>query len=786
MHKAIGLVVGLLMIVGTALSAQAPTIATINPSSGPDTGGTVVTITGTNFEQAGGVSVVTFGGTPGTDLDVISDTELEVTTPAGTAGDVDVVVTNGDGPATEVDGFTYLAVPTITNIAPSMGPLAAGTLVTITGTNFQAAGNVNSVTFGGDGGTGLNILSDTELEINAPAGTAGAVDVVVTNGDGSGTATNGYTYVAAPTIATITPSAGPVAGGTSVTITGTNFVGVTAVNFDGNPGTSLTVNSPTELTIETPAGTAGAVNVQVVAAGGSVTETGGFTYAAAPTITNINPASGFVAGGTVVTITGTNFIGVTAVNFDGNPGTSLNVNSDTELTIETPAGAAGDVNVQVVAAGGSVTETDGFEYIAPANSPPVINVTQDGNAVTSGTPINVINGTTLASLLMVVTVTDVDNDNLTLTAAITGVAAGLVQAEWEDGPTAGTDITLNLNAATGTFNTNGTVTVTLTADDNVNPVVTFIVQFEVVAAPTITVTAPNGGETWLIGQQATVTWNSAGVTGNVDIQLSLDGGANFTVNLAMNTANDGTENITVPANATLQARVRVRSVADNSVFGASAANFTIENPPPGSVTLAAQNNPGAQSANPGSTRTALGFRLTETGGSSAFSVNTVVVTIDTINNIGNVAINSIASVSLMRGSSQVASVTNGGAGWGTLGDVVTVTFSGLNQTVSANQTQNFSIRISFGSGTIAAPNPIYQANLAVSGINGGTDVTGSAVTGGQITLSERLPDDPFADDKDDSSCDLSVRSGPAWPVLLFGAFAVLLAVRRRSIARQGN
>ncbi|MFJ2745318.1 IPT/TIG domain-containing protein [Streptomyces sp. NPDC087440] len=81
------------------------------------------------------------------------------------------------------------------------------------------------------------------------------------------------------TIASISPSTGPAAGGTTVTIKGTNLDGVSVVNFGATAGTSLKVLSATELTVKTPAGTAGAANVVAVADSGNVTKTGGFNYA---------------------------------------------------------------------------------------------------------------------------------------------------------------------------------------------------------------------------------------------------------------------------------------------------------------------------------------------------------------------------------------------------------------------------------------------------------------------------------------------------------------------------
>ncbi|MFI8854782.1 IPT/TIG domain-containing protein [Streptomyces sp. NPDC053499] len=86
-----------------------PTIATVNPTSGPTSGGTAVTITGTNLDST---DSVTFGGTAAP-FSVINTTTLSAVTPPGTAGAADVVVTNPAGSATATGAFTYVAGPGI-------------------------------------------------------------------------------------------------------------------------------------------------------------------------------------------------------------------------------------------------------------------------------------------------------------------------------------------------------------------------------------------------------------------------------------------------------------------------------------------------------------------------------------------------------------------------------------------------------------------------------------------------------------------------------------------------
>ena len=83
----------------------------------------------------------------------------------------------------------------------------------------------------------------------------------------------------APTITNSTPSSGPAAGGTVVTISGTNFIQVTDVKFGANRCASLIANTSTSMTVAAPAGTAGTtVSIIVITDGGTATRTNAFTY----------------------------------------------------------------------------------------------------------------------------------------------------------------------------------------------------------------------------------------------------------------------------------------------------------------------------------------------------------------------------------------------------------------------------------------------------------------------------------------------------------------------------
>ncbi len=241
-----------------------PTVSGLSPNAGSAGGGTGVTITGTNFT---GATAVHFGVASATNVSVVSATSITATSPAGT-GTVDVTVTTAGGTSatTSADAFTFVGAPAVTAIAPTSGPGGGGTLVTITGTSFTGA---TAVSFGVRAAGFFNVTSDTRIVARSPAG-SGTVDVTVTTVGGTSVTSvaDEFTYIPQPAVTAISPNSGVPSGGTTVTITGSNFSGVTAVRFGSTAATFVMVNSVTQITATSPAGS-GTVDVTVTAPGGT-------------------------------------------------------------------------------------------------------------------------------------------------------------------------------------------------------------------------------------------------------------------------------------------------------------------------------------------------------------------------------------------------------------------------------------------------------------------------------------------------------------------------------------
>jgi hypothetical protein len=355
-----------------ATPSTTPAITSFTPTSGPTTGGTVITITGANFATG---ATVRIGGVAATGVTRVSSTQLRATSPAGTAGARSVLVTNSNGQsATAAAQFTYTAPsggPTITSVSPSSGPTAGGTTITITGAGY-VVGTGGEIRVGGVLATGVTYVSSTQLRAVTPPGTAGAQAVSVRNPNGATVSfAGGFTYTApalTPTLTSVTPSSGPTAGGTVVTLTGTNFVSGATVRVGGAAATGVTFVSATQVRATTPAGTAGARDVQITNPGGqSATRTGAFTYTSSTTvtITSVSPASGPTSGGTVITITGANYVLGSGgeIRVGGVMCSNIQYISSTQLRATTPSGTAGARDVFIRNPNGqTVTRTGGFTY----------------------------------------------------------------------------------------------------------------------------------------------------------------------------------------------------------------------------------------------------------------------------------------------------------------------------------------------------------------------------------------------------------------------------------------
>jgi alpha-tubulin suppressor-like RCC1 family protein len=313
----------------------------------------------------------------------------ESLTPVPVSGLSGVTAISGGGGHNLAAGPPPVPFPQVVKVEPQYGAGAGGTTVTITGINFTG---VKAVKFGSTNAGSFDVESENKITAVSPAGT-GTVDVTVQTA--AGTSSTGWRdqFRYAPTVSGVEPDAGFPAGGTAVTITGTNFNEVSAVKFGSINAGSFQVLSENKITAVSPAGT-GTVYVTVETRGGTSPtepETGQFIYTSRPGISRVTPNHGPPSGGTKVTITGSSFTGATEVHFGLTEAARFKVESETKITAISPAFTGGDASmpVFVTSPGGTNEYECGEEQVGFIYEPIVTSVEPKSGPAAGGTEVTI-------------------------------------------------------------------------------------------------------------------------------------------------------------------------------------------------------------------------------------------------------------------------------------------------------------------------------------------------------------------------------------------------------------
>lgn len=416
-----------------------PQISAVNPAFGPVAGGTVVTITGSDFRSpaVGEAVYVYFGRELATNVQVVSSTQITAVTPsAAVPGAVDVEVINPDGArAVLPGGFVYLSSPPyITSVTPNSG--TAGTEVVIAAANlayreedkalvraemgeivqdeqgnlverFDAMQNVSLVELGG--GAWL-------VRATVPPLAPGPKLVRVRTAYGVSNALS-FTYVPAaypaPVVQAVYPTQGPASGGTAITIEGENFQTGAKVYLGGRELSSTVVRSVYEITGTTPVGLLPGMKYPLRVVNpdgreGSLPDA--FYVYSEPRIDQVLPVSGSVYGGNIITVRGAEFYPGARVVLQGQTvhgevyaeATEVEVLGQDELRFRLPRaqGPGGDITLSpgeevkvdlviVNSDGGTANLTQGFTYRRPYADPVISSVVPEWGPVSGGVEINI-------------------------------------------------------------------------------------------------------------------------------------------------------------------------------------------------------------------------------------------------------------------------------------------------------------------------------------------------------------------------------------------------------------
>ncbi|MGO9196717.1 MAG: protease pro-enzyme activation domain-containing protein [Acidimicrobiales bacterium] len=301
---------------GGTSGSPTPIVDYVSSSTGGAGGGNVVTIVGSGFEEAGGVTGVTFGTLAGTSVSVLDDDELTVDVPAEGSGTVcandtaftamcqtQVVVSNANGPSAtstiepaysgpitfQANGafvappgteavaapteYDYSVLPTITSVTPGYASETGGTPITITGNGF----NLLDLYWVNIGPAGVNTSEDFDLlsvkanqiivgapgdaNITALTTEPDPTEISVQNSAGLGTARAGsLAFAGVPTLTGLSAHVGSQPAPAALTITGKGlrdanliaFVGQGGLDFLDSTTTNFAIDSDTSITVTPP------------------------------------------------------------------------------------------------------------------------------------------------------------------------------------------------------------------------------------------------------------------------------------------------------------------------------------------------------------------------------------------------------------------------------------------------------------------------------------------------------------------------------------------------------
>jgi hypothetical protein len=444
-----------LQYVDTNAGSAVPAVTLVSNDVGQQAGGNHINVYGAGFTSGGSPNVtsVTVGGVPAT-FAITSTNQLTVTVPAYNDGvtvcapvdahptqicQTQLVVTGPHGasaPSTitplyegATDGSTpcagctsqpapseydYVPAPSITSVSTTYVSEFGDTVETIKGHGF-ADPALDWVAVG-DPTTAASQdfaeLSVTPDEIDVLVNPTDRLSVatkaselrVVTSAGTSGPA--GIIYAGIPRVDTVSPNAGPVTGGTAITVTGLGFNAVQPsaggaleyvdddLGFPRDQLSGFTVNGARSLTATTPQtipGTDSVTACTVTSCSFPRTEQQFeqtqfvFFTAGNPVVTSVSPHKGPASGGSTVTISGHNLSGLVSVKFGHGPAALTfdeqeGSNNPQQITVRTPPGAAGrTVPVQVTtqeslhAQGGTpsaITAKTRFRYLPSPPSAP--------------------------------------------------------------------------------------------------------------------------------------------------------------------------------------------------------------------------------------------------------------------------------------------------------------------------------------------------------------------------------------------------------------------------------
>jgi hypothetical protein len=321
----------------------------ITPSSGTTTGGTTITVSGSDLNAE---MILLLGQRQVVNLTVAEDglSATAQTAPAADPGRVDVVAVDVFGRSLLPLAFTYVQDLELSGVSPAVAN--PGDVVELQGSGFtERDGLLTAAAVSDVAAATNNLINDERFRVVVPTVGDGAHDVSVARGAAAARLTEALVILPpltnGLTLTAVVPSSVDVAGGDRVTLAGEGLTNLATVTIGGAAATFVVVDDR-RVTLTVPAGTVGAADVVVTLIdAATATLAGGVSYVQRLTLGAVAPAQAEASGGAVLTLTGTGFLAGDVVTLGGIACVDVVVSSPTSLTCTAPVGAAGLVDVVV-------------------------------------------------------------------------------------------------------------------------------------------------------------------------------------------------------------------------------------------------------------------------------------------------------------------------------------------------------------------------------------------------------------------------------------------------------
>jgi len=350
----------------------------MSPSSGSESGGTIVVLSGSNFVNSNTISCF-FGHVESLGR-WVSKEKITCETSRMKPGNYKLRVSfNGVDTLRTSWQFTFHKEIDVLYASPSSGEMGGNTAISIVGKSFVSTDNL-TCQFGDLGSSKATYITSTELLCPSPDVSKESLDVtdvdlrVSINGVDYSSAAARFRFTPQATIHSIFPTQGSISGGTQVTVHGTNMfpsiTSNTAMCIFGNETVPATLRSTQELSCISPSHSInGEVYFAVSLNGVDLVQhrPSSFLYLPIVTTVSIEPSGGPFTGGTIVTVSGDNFDKASRCKFGSTYSDDIVYISNEKIQCRSPSHPPGTVSFVVsgIEDDGIAQEDVAFEFYKP-------------------------------------------------------------------------------------------------------------------------------------------------------------------------------------------------------------------------------------------------------------------------------------------------------------------------------------------------------------------------------------------------------------------------------------